>query len=103
MDADNTLHLVYFNARGIGQYLRHTIYEIGAHLNEIHVGNDGEIPQYIQHFNISLTDLPCLIYQGKVYKELFPIIRFLCQYFGRPDLLGNNLEEQVSRFLNRQK
>lgn len=103
MDNNNIIHLVYFNCRSVAQYLRHVIYEIGAQLNEIHVGNDGEIPEYLQHFDICVTDLPCVIYQGRVFKEMYPTIRFLCQHFNRTDLLGNNLYEQVPNFIIRPK
>ena len=91
MDENCVLHLVYFNCRGAAQYLRYVAYEIGVPLEEIHIGNDGKIPQPIQHLDISVMDLPCLIYKGRVFKELYPTIRFLCQHFNRSDLLGSNL------------
>lgn len=95
MNENSIAYLVYFNCRGVAHYYRYVIYEIGLPFEEIHIGNDGLIPESIRHFNITLADIPCVIYEGRVIKELYPTIRFLCRKFGREDLLGVTLREQV--------
>lgn len=103
MIENSIAYLVYFNCRGTGHYYRYLLYEIGCAFQEIHVNLDGTMPECLKNYAITLADIPCIIVEGKVFKELYPSIRYLCSKFDRSDLLGNNLYEQVLRTLRRPK
>lgn len=44
---------------------------------------------------INLNNIPCLIHEGKVISEYFPMLKYLCRKFNRTDLFGRTIQHEV--------
>ena len=52
-------------------------------------------PAIVDKFNIDVKCLPYLIHKNHVICGLFPIIKYCCLEFNRPDLLGKTLQDSI--------
>lgn len=95
MDAETQITLVYFKCRGLAHTLRMLLLEIGHPFQEINIPFNGDIPDSLKQYNISLCMIPCLIDDGFVVDQLIPCIKYLCRKFNRLDLLGSDIHTQV--------
>lgn len=60
------------------------------------MGKDGYLdPAYIQTYDIEMDKLPYLVHNGSAINDVFPIIKYLCIYYGRGDLLGKTVEDSI--------
>lgn len=88
--------LVYFKIRGHAQVIRSVLLEIGVEFDEIVVSNNGYLdPSIVDRYGIEIQNLPYLIHNGNAIHELFPIVKYLCVYFNRGDLLGTTMPDSI--------
>lgn len=89
------LSLVYFEARGLAQLIRMVLFEIGTQFEETFITMNGPIPEHLKDLGIETNKVPCIICEGKLVCEIFPVIKFLCRKYERIDLLGKNIKDEV--------
>lgn len=88
--------LIYYNIRGNAQIIRSVLREIGVEFHEIFVTKEGYLhPDIIQKYGIQLDKLPYLVHKGHAITDVFPIIKYLCIYFNRGDLLGRTVDDSI--------
>ena len=62
---------------------------------DIYIGSNLEIPEELKDYNLDVKKVPYLIHGGLVICEIFPILKYCCLKFNRPDLLGRTIEDSI--------
>lgn len=88
--------LIYFKIRGNAQIIRSVLLEIGVAFDELYVTKDGYLdPQIIKKYGLQMDKLPYIVHQGHAISDVFPIIKYLCIFYNRGDLLGKTIEDSI--------
>ena len=98
MDAEENQKptLIYFKTRGYAQIIRCVLFQIGVDFNEKFIPFKEPVdPAILKEYKIEIKNLPYLIHNNMTITGVFPIVKYCCNYYNRPDLLGKTQVDQL--------